>query len=163
MKTAAQEFSRWKEPCRYGEPFASTGTPAAPVLLTAVPPVAPAVEQRFRALQNRSRPMLPTTPPSTKRSRSKDRRRAVPTWRQSSPRSRPRTKGGTVLVGWDWGGHRAYLDLCGLQVDAATGAASLCQPTTAPRATPTQSPSLRLRRSGPTAWTTTASGNGATR
>ncbi len=26
-----------------------------------------------------------------------------------------------MLVGWDWGGHRAYLDLCGLQVDAARG------------------------------------------
>lgn len=38
--------------------------------------------------------------------------------------------GNTVLIGWGWGGNRAYLDMCELQVDRGTGWALLAFDTT---------------------------------
>ena len=115
--------------------------PAAPVLPAAVPPVDPGVEPRFRALAKQIQAHASFNTAIGEALGIEGPEQSGPEMATIQPAITAKTQGNTVLVGWDWSGQRAFLDICEIQVDRGGGAALSCSPTTPRQTTPTPRPS----------------------
>ena len=120
-RVSAQEWSRWKEITRYGGTPPSTGMPAAPTFPAAVPPVDPGIEPRFRALVKQIKAHAAYNSAIGEALGIEGPEQSGPNMATIQPAITAKTQGNTVLVGWDWGGQRAFLDICEIQVDRGGG------------------------------------------
>ena len=94
---------------------------AAPVLPKPVPAVLPGVERRFRALVRQIKASANYTESLGKGLGIEAVDRVAPDFATLRPVLTLAVTGDHVTVGWDWQGHRAFLDQCELQVDRGDG------------------------------------------
>jgi hypothetical protein len=86
-----------------------------------VPPVAPGVERRFRALVRQGKASANYTPATGEGLGIEAAHHTPPDWQALKPLIRVRVTGNHVLVDWGWQGHRVFLDQCEIQVDRGDG------------------------------------------
>jgi hypothetical protein len=103
--------------CANGEAHA-----VIPLELPVAPPaVAPGVEKRFRQLVRQIKASTNYTPLIGLEMGIEAKNHAAPDYVVIQPRLTAVVNGDHVELGWDWQGHRAFLDLCELQVDRSDG------------------------------------------
>ncbi|MBA2436243.1 MAG: hypothetical protein H0V54_14395 [Chthoniobacterales bacterium] len=106
--------------------------PAAPTFPAAVPAVDPGIEPRFRALMKQIKAHAAYNTAIGETLGGEGAEQSGPDMATVQPGITAKTMGNTVLVGLDWGGHRAFPDLCEIEVDrgGGTGFALLAYDTT---------------------------------
>jgi len=117
----AQQWVAWKDLVRGGGTPPATGAPVTPPMPTAVPAVALGIETRFRALVQ-----LIKANPSYNRSIGEalgieGAEQASPDLAMVQPLIDAVLSGNHVNIKWGWGGHKAFLDICEIQVDRGDG------------------------------------------
>lgn len=126
--TCAQEHTAWKELIRFGgEP----GTPPADAEFpTAVAPVAPGIEKRFRDLvkQMKNHPAHNTA--AAEALGIEGPVQTGPDFSVLKPVLRLELNGGLVVVRWGWEGYGEFLDMAEIQVDRGSGWQMLAYDTT---------------------------------
>lgn len=130
LKNASRQASSWAEIIRDGGAAPPTGAPVQPIFPAAVPPVAPGVESRFRALVRQIKA-------STAYNDSIGKALGIEGSTQSdmdettiTPELTLTIVGGQVRVGWGWQGHGNKLDMIEIHVNRGTGYTLLTFDTT---------------------------------
>lgn len=121
IANAAQQWTGWRNLERTGGSPPATGAPVAPVLPTLVPAVAPGIEARFRALVQQIKASSNYNDAIGKALGIEGPQQTAPDLATIQPVIGAITSGNQVQVKWGWGGQRAYLDFCELQVDRGDG------------------------------------------
>jgi len=121
LQNAALQATNWKDIMRDGGAVPPTGAPVAPAFPTPVPPVAPGIEARFRALVKliKASPNYNTAIGAALGIEGPQHVAPDPATLQ--PEIDVHISGGNVVVDWNWGGNSAYLDMCEIQVDRGDG------------------------------------------
>lgn len=119
IQNDAREWSAWKRLVRRGK-GAST-PPAAPTLPTPVPPVAPGIETRFRALMNQAKTNANYNEPVGKALGIEGSVQSGPDLTTVTPVLKVRVVGDQVLIEWGWGGNAGFLDMIEIEVDRGDG------------------------------------------
>jgi hypothetical protein len=117
MRNSATQWVGWKDLVRDGGDTPPSGAPTTPPLPPAVPPVAPGVEARFRALVKQIRLSPAYNEAIGAALGIEGSEQGGPDFAIFGPDINASIRGGQVFLAWDWGGYRAFLDLCELQVD----------------------------------------------
>jgi hypothetical protein len=91
------------------------------VFPTAVPPVDPGVEVRFRALVKQIKGSPAYNEATGAALGIEGSQQTSPDYLTLKPNINASISGTTVNVDWDWGGYSAFLDICEIQVDRADG------------------------------------------
>jgi hypothetical protein len=86
-----------------------------------VPPVAPGVERRFRALLRQVKASANYSPATGEGLGIEAAHHTPPDFTALKPVISVSVSGNQVLVGWGWQGHRVFLDQCEIQVDRGDG------------------------------------------
>ncbi len=121
MANGAQQWTAWKNLARMGGTAPATGAPVAPVFPTAVAAVALGIEARFRALVQLIKANPNYNAAIGAALHIEGAQQAGPNLAIIQPEIDALTSGNHVLVKWGWGGNKAFLDLCELQVDRGDG------------------------------------------
>jgi len=121
VQTHAHAWTVLKKSLRRGEVSTVVDDLAALVLPAAPPAVTPGVERRFRALLRQVKAGVNYTLIIGYELGIEAVDHATPDLAAIHPVLTARVVGDHVNLGWDWQGHRAYLDLCELQVNRNDG------------------------------------------
>lgn len=121
MLASSRQWTGWKDIIRGGGNPPPTGGPVAPVFPTAVPPVAPGVEARFRALVKQIKANTNYNSSIGDALGIEGAQQSGPDFATLAPRLDPSVSGGRVFVDWGWQGYSAFLDQCEIQVDRGDG------------------------------------------
>ncbi len=121
MRNAAQQWTSWKDLVRQGGAPPAAGAPIAPSLSIPAPSVAPGIEPRFRALVKECKGSQNYNTSIGEALGIEGPQRTTPDMATIQPDIDATSSGGQVIVKWGWGGHRADLDMCELQVDRGDG------------------------------------------
>jgi hypothetical protein len=121
MSNGSLQWTGWKNLIRGGGALPPTGAPVAPAFPTAVTPVPPGIEARFRALvqQNKTNPSYNDT--IGKALGIEGSQQTGPDYTTLQPIIDAIISGNHVTVKWNWGGYAAWLDICEIQVDRGDG------------------------------------------
>lgn len=130
LKNAARQAIAWADIVREGGALPPTGAPVAPVLPTAVPPVAPGVEARFRALVRQMKASTAYNDSIGKALGIEGSEKGEMDQTTITPLLTPIISGGQVQVGWSWQGFGSKLDMIEIHVDRGTGFTLLTYDTT---------------------------------
>jgi hypothetical protein len=122
MRNGSTQWTLWKDLVRDGGDPPPSGAALAPVFPTAVPPVAPGVEPRFRALAKQIKGSPAYNAAIGAALGIEGSEQTGPNFSILQPTLTVSINGTQVLVGWDWSGYREFLDLCEIQVDRGAGA-----------------------------------------
>ena len=121
MSNGSQQWTAWKNLERDGGSPPASGAPVAPNFPAAVTPVAPGIEARFRALVQSIKTSANYNPAIGQALGIEGAVQTGPNLATIQPVIDAVNSGSHVLVKWGWGGNRAYLDMCELQVDRSDG------------------------------------------
>lgn len=121
MVQAGQQWTTWKDLTRGGGTPPANGAPVLPVLLPAVPVVAPGIEARFRALIQLIKASPNYNEAIGQALDIEGAQQTAPDLTTIQPKIDAIITGNQVNVKWGWGGNAAYLDLCEIQVDRGDG------------------------------------------
>jgi hypothetical protein len=121
VQNAAVQWTAWKNLTREGGTPPPTGGPVLPVLPTAVTPVAPGVEARFRALVQSIKTNAAYNEAMGDALGIEGSQQVGPDLTTLQPVINAVISGSHVNVKWGWGGNVNYLDMCEIQVDRGDG------------------------------------------
>ena len=121
MQQGAQQWTKWKDFVRGGGTAPPTGTPAAPVFPTTVAAVMLGIEIRFRALVQQIKRSAGYNEGIGEALGIEGPVQSPPPAGTLQPVIDLLIEGNRVIVKWGWQGHRAFIDLCELQVDRGDG------------------------------------------
>lgn len=130
MQGGAQQWTAWKNLMREGGTPPSAGAPVAPVFPAAVPAVALGVEVRFRNLVKAIKSHANYNEAIGQTLGIEGPQKTGPDLSTLQPDITVSLSGNAVQLGWGWGGHSAFLDMCELQVDRGAGWVALAHDTT---------------------------------
>jgi hypothetical protein len=121
MANGSLQWTMWKNLERGGGNPPAMGAPVAPVFPSMVTAVAPGIEARFRALVQ----IIKTSPNyNTAIGLAlgiEGPQQTAPDLTTIQPVIDAMISGNHVSIKWGWGGNRAFLDICELQVDRGDG------------------------------------------
>ncbi|PYI91163.1 MAG: hypothetical protein DME97_14525 [Verrucomicrobia bacterium] len=117
IRNSASQWTGWKDLTRAGGDLPPSGAPVAPVFPTAVPPVAPGVEVRFRALVKQIKGSPAYNEAIGAALGIEGSQQTGPDYATLAPNINATISGTHVNVAWDWSGFSAFLDICEIQVD----------------------------------------------
>lgn len=117
MANGAQQWTAWRNIERTGGTQPASGAPVAPMFPAAVPAVAPGIETRFRALVQLIKANPNYNEAIGQALGIEGSQQTGPDLTTIQPIIDAFISGNHVTVKWGWGGNRAYLDICELQVD----------------------------------------------
>lgn len=121
MANAALQWTAWRNIERAGGTPPAGGAPVPPTLPDLVPAVAPGIETRFRALVQQNKVNVNYNEAIGKALGIEGAQQTGPDYAILQLVIAVLISGNHVLVKWGWGGYRAYLDSCEIQVDRADG------------------------------------------
>lgn len=121
MRNGAQQWTAWKALSRSGGGAPTSGAPVAPVFPAAVPPVAPGIEGRFRALVKQIKANANYNAAIGAALGVEGAEQSAPDLASLRPEIDAKVSGNRVEIAWGWGGHSAHLDMLELQVDRGDG------------------------------------------
>lgn len=121
MLGGSQQWTAWKNLTRGGGSPPAAGAPMDPVFPTAVAAVALGIEVRFRALVKQIKAHANYNDAIGEALGIEGPQHTSPDLSIIQPLLDAMVTGGAVKLGWGWGGHSAYLDMCELQVDRGDG------------------------------------------
>jgi hypothetical protein len=121
MQGGAKQSTAWKDLMRDGGTPPPTGAPVAPVFPTAVTPVAPGIEARFRALIQQIKAHPNYNEAIGDALGIEGTQQTGPDLNTLQPAIDASINGNRVEVDWGWQGNAAYLDMCEIQVDRGDG------------------------------------------
>ena len=123
MRNGSLQWTGWKDLVRAGGDLPPSVAPVAPVFPTAVPPVAPGIEIRFRALVKQIKGSSAYNTAIGQALGIEGAQQTGPDLTTIQPDITADISGTHVNVGWGWGwgGEGAYLDICEIEVDRADG------------------------------------------
>jgi hypothetical protein len=116
MRDASQQWTTWKDMVRGGSGPAAPA-PVVPGIDVPLAPITPGVEGRFRALVKQIKASAGYTHSIGAALGIEGAEQVAPDMSTIQPVITAKTMGTTVVVGWNWGGQRDFLDLCEIQVD----------------------------------------------
>ena len=117
MQNGARQWTGWKDLERRGGDLPPTGAPVAPVLPAAVPPVAPGIEARFRALVKQIKAQASYNESIGEALGIEGSQQVGPDYATLQPDISATINGTHVDIGWDWSGFSNFLDQIEIQVD----------------------------------------------
>jgi hypothetical protein len=122
MEQHGQQWSMWHRQMRHGSTALPGGAPVLPTLPVAPTAVPPGIEGRFRALMNliKAGPNYNTSIGEALGGEGPEQ--TAPDTAAIKPDLTLRLSGGSVQVGWGWGGQSKHLDMIRLEVDRGGGA-----------------------------------------
>src|SRR5256714_13763279 len=138
IRNSASQWTGWKDLTRAGGDLPPSGAPVAPVFPTAVPPVAPGVEVRFRALVKQIKANSAYNAAMGLALGIEGAQQTGPDLATIQPDISAIINGTNVDISWNWGGFSSFLDQLELEVDRGQGFVLLAIDTT-PGYTDTQS------------------------
>jgi hypothetical protein len=130
MLGGSRQWTAWKDLARYGGDLPPSGAPVAPVFPAAVPPVAPGIEPRFRALVKQIKAHPSYNEAMGQALGIEGAQQVGPDYATVQPDITATISGGRVDVGWNWGGFANFLDQLELEVDRGQGFVLLAIDTT---------------------------------
>ncbi len=130
LKNAARQAVAWADIVRDGGASPPTGAPVAPVLPAAVPPVAPGVEGRFRALVRQIKASTAYNDSIGKALGIEGSEQSAMDETTITPVLTLVSSGSQVQVVWGWQGFGNKLDMIEIHVDRGTGYTLLTFDTT---------------------------------
>ena len=130
MLGGSRQWTAWKDLVRYGGDLPPSGAPVAPVFPTAVPPVAPGIEVRFRALVRQIKAHPSYNVAMGEALGIEGAQQAGPNYSTVQPIITATISGTHVEIGWNWGGYANFLDQLELEVDRGQGFVLLAIDTT---------------------------------
>jgi hypothetical protein len=130
MLGGSRQWTGWKDLARYGGDLPPSGSPAPPVFPTAVPPVAPGIEPRFRALVKQIKAHPSYNEAMGEALGIEGSQQTGPDYATVQPDISTTINGTRVDVGWNWGGFANFLDQLELEVDRGQGFVLLAIDTT---------------------------------
>ena len=130
MHNGSRQWTSWKILQREGGDPPPTGAPVPPTFPTAVPPVAPGIEPRFRSLVKRIKAHPSYNAAMGAALGIEGSEQSGPDLTTIQPNIRAEVSGTYVLVEWGWGGHSEALDMCEIEVDRGQGFVLLAMDTT---------------------------------
>lgn len=130
MLGASRQWTAWKDLVRYGGDLPPSGAPVAPVLPAAVPPVAPGIEPRFRALVKQIKAHPSYNAAMGEALGIEGSEQTGPDYATVQPNITATISGTHVEIGWNWGGFANFLDQLELEVDRGAGFVLLAIDTT---------------------------------
>ncbi len=130
MQKAATQWSNWKAIMRDGGVPPVSGAPVAAALPAAVPPVAPGIESRFRALVRQIKAHSGYNAGIGAALGIEGEESTGPDLDTITPDLSAKIVGGQVVIGWGWQGYGSQLDMIEIQVDRGAGFSLLTFDTT---------------------------------
>ncbi len=130
IQNSAAQWSFWKKFVRDGGSPPPAGAPVAPVLPAAVPPVAPGIEERFRALVRQIKAHSGYNAGIGRALGIEGEASSGPDLDTITPDLSAKIVGGQVVIGWGWQGYGSQLDMIEIQVDRGAGFTLLTFDTT---------------------------------
>jgi hypothetical protein len=122
MANGGQQWTAWKNIARGGGTPPANGAPVVPpVFPAAVPAVAPGIEARFRALVQLIKANPNYNEAIGQALGIEGAQQVGPNLTTIQPVIDAIISGNHVNVKWGWGGNRAWLDICEIQVDRNDG------------------------------------------
>jgi hypothetical protein len=121
MQTHVKSWTALKQSLRRGDVNAEAHEFPAFVLPAAPPPVARGVERRFRTLVRQVKASVHYDLVIGTELGIEAADHAAPDYTAIRPKITATINGDHVDIGWDWQGHRAFLDLCEIQVERGVG------------------------------------------
>jgi len=117
IRNASSQWTNWKSLLRAGGDLPPSGVPVAPVLPAAVPPVAPGIEARFRALVKQIKSSPAYNPAIGSALGIEGSEQTAPDLTTIKPDIDAAVSGNQVNLTWGWQGMSAFLDMIELVVD----------------------------------------------
>ena len=131
MLGGSRQWTAWKDIIRYGgSDKPPSAAPVAPVFPTAVPPVDPGIEGRFRALVRQIKAHPAYNEAIGQALGIEGAQQSAPDLSTIQPDISAVINGTNVDVSWNWGGFSSFLDQLELEVDRGQGFGLLAIDTT---------------------------------
>ena len=130
MLGGSRQWTAWKDLARYGGDLPPSGAPVAPVFPAAVPPVAPGIEPRFRALVKQIKANSAYNAAMGLALGIEGAQQTGPDLATIQPDISAIINGTNVDISWNWGGFSNFLDQLELEVDRGSGFGLLAIDTT---------------------------------